>query len=389
MATGTYQKRISVPPEQVYSALTNSTYLREWLCDSATVQNGVGGRFFAWWNNGHYVAGEFTQLEPNRSASFVWQPRMNKELSTLQVNIEGNGSSALLSLSESGQDSGIEWEDALINLVSVLETGRDLRIVQRPMLGITVSDFNPEIAEQMGIPVDEGIRIDDVISGMGAEEAGLARSDVIVEIGGMKVTNWPSLAAALQTARAGDAIEVSYFRGSQLNNVKMTLSARQIPDVPQDPKDLAKQVEQNYIQVRTELEKTLDEITDEEASYSPGAEVWSIKDILAHLIISERYTHIWITEILTGQESWSDDWGGNSTIRGQALIAVYPTIEKLIDLLRKTEMETIELVRALPEQFVARRGGYWRIGTNLLMNSVHTRGHLEQINTALQAARNR
>ena len=78
-----------------------------------------------------------------------------------------------------------EWEKSLENLAAVLETGEDLRLTRRPMMGIGVSDFDAEIARQMGVPVSKGIRLDAVVAGMGAEAAGLQPGDVIVRMGGM------------------------------------------------------------------------------------------------------------------------------------------------------------------------------------------------------------
>ena len=41
----------------------------------------------------------------------------------------------------------------------------DLRFIRRPMLGVSLSHFSPEIATKLGIPVDHGIRLDGVLEG--------------------------------------------------------------------------------------------------------------------------------------------------------------------------------------------------------------------------------
>jgi hypothetical protein len=61
------------------------------------------------------------------------------------------------------------WEDSLENLKSVLETGVDLRISTRPMLGIAPGDFTEAQAVALGVPVREGMRLDGLVDGMGAE----------------------------------------------------------------------------------------------------------------------------------------------------------------------------------------------------------------------------
>lgn len=44
------------------------------------------------------------------------------------------------------------WESSLENLKSVLETGIDLRIANRPMLGIVPGDFTPRTGKGAGRP---------------------------------------------------------------------------------------------------------------------------------------------------------------------------------------------------------------------------------------------
>mgnify|MGYP001195731505 CR=1 FL=1 len=71
------------------------------------------------------------------------------------------------------------WVESLENLKSVLETGIDLRIANRPMLGIVPGDFTEEQAKAIGVPIREGLRLDGVVDGMGAQKCGLQKDDVI------------------------------------------------------------------------------------------------------------------------------------------------------------------------------------------------------------------
>jgi Activator of Hsp90 ATPase homolog 1-like protein len=50
------------------------------------------------------------------------------------------------------------WETGLENLESIFDTGDDLRVTRRPMLGIMGNDFSEEIATSIGVPVTEGTR---------------------------------------------------------------------------------------------------------------------------------------------------------------------------------------------------------------------------------------
>ena len=108
----------------------------------------------------------------------------------MKVTLEAQDGGTRLLLEHTGFGTGAEWQrpiqesregwtQGLENLASVMETGQDLRIIRRPMLGVMLSDFTPEIARQLGVPVSEGVRIDGTLEGMGARKAGLptARCD--------------------------------------------------------------------------------------------------------------------------------------------------------------------------------------------------------------------
>jgi ribosomal protein L17 len=59
----------------------------------------------------------------------------------------------------------------------------------------------------------------------------------------------------------------------------------------------------------------------------------------------------------------------------------------LLEELQRNEQETAAMLAALPEEFVARKGGYWRVGYSVLQAPDHTRMHFEQIREAVAAAR--
>ena len=71
----TLEQFVAGEAEEVYLALTNATLLRRWLCDVATVDPKIGGRFYAAWNNGFYASGEYTLLEPDREVGLQWVGR--------------------------------------------------------------------------------------------------------------------------------------------------------------------------------------------------------------------------------------------------------------------------------------------------------------------------
>ncbi|MDE3087812.1 MAG: SRPBCC domain-containing protein, partial [Chloroflexota bacterium] len=275
-----FKRTVNAAPAEVYRVFTNSTALREWLCNSAQASPHKGGRLYLGWNSGYYAAGEFTAVVPNKKIAFTWRGRGEPDVTRVRVSLAEREGGTIVSLTHSGIGTGKAyaktvtgithgWQVALENLQSVLETGQDLRYVRRPMLGINVSDFNTEIAAKLGVPVTEGVRLDGVIEKMGAHAAGLRKDDVIVKMGNKKITGFVALATALQRRRAGDKLPVVFYRGSERKTVTMELSRRPLPDVPWKPTELSEAVRRLYAAQDTELAQCFQGTSEQEASHKP------------------------------------------------------------------------------------------------------------------------
>lgn len=384
-------------PGMAYQAFTNATALKEWLCDVATVLPRVGGRLFLAWNSGYFTCGEYVELEPDRKLAFSWRGRHDPQASQVQVILEQVKEGTRVTLEHKVEGDGeawveiireIEtgWKGSLENLVSVLETGEDLRLTLRPMLGITITDFNAEIAAKEGIPVSKGMRLDGVIDGMGAKAAGLMPNDVIVGMAGREVQDFADLASALQRKRAGDIVEVDIYRGSNKLTLNMELSRRPIPEIPTSIEGLARAVRARWQAIEAEADAFFAGISEEQASFKPGPEEWSVKEILAHFIQGERGYQNFICGVIDNQEQWSDEFGGNQYAYIKATASVFDTLSNLIDEYKRANLETIALFENLPASFIQRKGSYWRMAYNALEDPYHFHTHVHQMQAALEAA---
>jgi uncharacterized protein YndB with AHSA1/START domain len=391
-----FEQRVEAPAPQVYRAFTNGTALREWFCDVSTVDPKPGGRFYVYWNAGFYAAGEYTEVQSDEKVAFTFNGRGYPASTQVQVAISSRNGETLVTLEQSGvgQDDAWTnivgeikrgWEGSLENLASVLETGRDLRFVRRPMLGITISDFNAEIAEKHGIPVTEGIRLDDLVEDMGAEKAGLQSGDVVVEIAGRPVTDWGSLDAALQVHRAGDSVEVVFYRGSEKERLDMELSGRPLPEIVWEPAALAEEARKRYTQIEAELERFFKDVSEEQAASRPAPDEWSAKDTLAHLIHGERGWQQWVGDMVGGHQPFYDDWGGNIPARNAATLTAFSTLAELIAELKRLHRESSALLANLPADFVARKGTYWFLAYRVLEDPYHFYTHLDQMRAAVES----
>jgi hypothetical protein len=280
------------------------------------------------------------------------------------------------------------WTQGMENLKAVLETGQDLRYVLRPMLGIYVDEFNADIAARLGVPVDEGTRLGSVVTGLGAEQAGLRRDDVIVSIAGRPVNDYPSLVAALDPHRAGDRVAVAFYRGSEHRTTEMVLSRRPIPEVPATPAELAEAVRRANASAFAELARSLAGVSDDQAGRRPAPGEWNALETLAHLIAHEREQQTWITDLLCDDERWSDRFENTEVVpaRIAAIGRAYPRLADMVAALQRSQDETADMLAALPAEFVAHRGTYWRLGRSMLEGMQppsHFQEHTAQIRAAI------
>jgi uncharacterized protein YndB with AHSA1/START domain len=392
-----FEQHVKAPRSQVFRAFTNATALREWLCDVATVDPIPGGRIYLAWNNRYYSSGEFISLDVDGEISFTWNGRGEPEPTRVQVTLIDQDEGTLITLTHSGIGNGGSWSKAaqefthgwqvsLENLASVLETGEDLRFTSRPMLGISLNDFTPEQADILGVPVIEGIRIDSVIDGMGAQSAGLVPNDVIVGMAGTEIHGFQDLSRAIHGKVAGDQVDVEIYRGPEKMIIPMELSRRPIPDIPDTTAALAHYVENRYTNLTAEMDKFFEGVSEWQVSYKPSPDDWNIKEILAHLIHGERLQQIFIAELVSGYERWADDFGGNLDASVKATTSVYPTLQGILDALKTSFKETVALYTHLPPEFADQKASFWRMAYNALEGPYHFYSHIEQMQSILEAS---
>jgi uncharacterized protein YndB with AHSA1/START domain len=390
---------VHAPAGEVYRAFTRSLALREWMCDGAVADTRPGGRLYVWWHSGYYAAGEFTALEPERRVAFTWHGRGEPGPTQVTVVLSPTADGVEVTLTHDGFGAGDAWHKArsesqdgwtqgMENLKAVLETGQDLRYVLRPMLGIYVDEFNADIAARLGVPVDEGTRLGSVVTGLGAEQAGLRRDDVIVSIAGRPVNDYPSLVAALDPHRAGDRVAVAFYRGGERRTTEMVLSRRPIPEVPATPAELAEAVRRANASAFAELARSLAGVSDDQAGRRPAPGEWNALETLAHLIAHEREQQTWITDLLCDDERWSDRFENTEVVpaRIAAIGRAYPRLADMVAALQRSQDETADMLAALPAEFVAHRGTYWRLGRSMLEGMQppsHFQEHTAQIRAAI------
>ena len=397
MTTVNVETFVKAPVKFAYRAFTNSTSLREWLCDIATVQPHPRGRMYLWWRGDFYSSGHYIELDENRCVKFRWYASIDSAPTEVTVSFTDKDDGSLVSLAHEVPDDPSwekiaetfrqNWESSLENLKSVLETGIDLRIANRPMLGIVPGDFTEEQAKLLKIPVHEGMRIDDVVDGMGAKRAGIQKNDVLVRMAGTPITNdFNSLTNAIAGKKGGDKVEVVFYRGPDKKTIKMELGKRPMPKVPFDPVELARQAREIYESALAKLEYCFENATDEQALARPSPNEWSALEVVAHLIHGERFNSMFLTSLIDGYEITTDGFGSNVTAQVEATVKANPSIKMMLYTLRRAVEEILTYTELIPEEFTQNAGSYYRFGSNLLQPNFHITAHIQQIKDALAAA---
>jgi hypothetical protein len=282
-----------------------------------------------------------------------------------------------------------EWTKTLENLASVLENGEDLRITSRPMLGIFTDEFNDLIAKKLGVPIGQGLRISGVVEGLGAQKAGLIANDIIIGLDGQEITGAATFGAYIGNKKAGDIIEVTFYRCAEKKTTSMTLSGRPIPPMPRTGLELSKQVEPVYKQYEGEIESLLNGASEEDCTRKPSPTEWSANEVLAHLIHSELGWQNIVSEIIGGHEETYDDFGGNIQAYIDGTVSTFHTKEALFKELKNHDSETLNLYTHISEDFLTYKGKFWKLAFQANQSAYHLQTHLEQMRSAIQGAQNK
>ena len=104
----------------------------------------------------------------------------------------------------------------------LIETGK----VRRGMLGITIQNLTPELAERLDLAGKKGVLVSDLAKGSAADKAGMKRGDVITAIDGETVEDGNALRNKVAGTQPGTEITLTVLRGGDEIEIKATLDAR-------------------------------------------------------------------------------------------------------------------------------------------------------------------
>jgi uncharacterized protein YndB with AHSA1/START domain len=389
-----FSANIDAPVKQVFAAFSSSIALESWFADFAEIVPQEKGRIYLCWDTGYYASGLITKIEPEKQLAFSWNGLGEPCDTQVDLVFEENETGTTVTIRHSEVGTSTEWTEriqqyksgwdtALKNLKSVMETGLDKRIFDRPMLGIFLGAIVDEKqAGELGIPVSSAIRLAGVMDGMGAQAAGLQTDDVLISLNGRPLEGYQDFAPATEDKKAGDVVEAVYYRGNEKHTVQMELSRRTL-ELPESAAALAGTTAKIYAEVAKERDALFEGISDAEASMRPTEREWSAKETLVHLLYTERWVHLAISCSVSEQRA-----GGfaNQLKLIAAMADSYP-LEELLAELKRSEEVTVASLRALPDDFVTDKRKFARFVMNVQGFDRHTRSHFDQIKDAIDLAK--
>jgi serine protease Do len=175
------------------------------------------------------------------------------------VNIRGEAIGINTAINTNGQGIGFAIP---INLAKhVAEQLVAHGTVKRAMMGVTLANLTPEIAEGFGLGSQQGVVIQSVFDGSPAERAGLQRNDVIVEMNGQPVTDRDKFRLRIADTPAGTRVRLGVLRDGKRISAEVTLTdrddamiaGRQAPQPGEETSDIGVSVRDLTTAERAEL----------------------------------------------------------------------------------------------------------------------------------------
>lgn len=126
------------------------------------------------------------------------------------LNLDGEVIGLNTAVNASAQGIGFAIPSSTIRgVIDDLKAGNS-RI--RPWMGITMQDLTPDLASYFNLDITEGVIINTVVEGAPADQAGLARGDIILSLDGQKITGSEQLQTIIRSHQVGDSVEIVVSR---------------------------------------------------------------------------------------------------------------------------------------------------------------------------------
>lgn len=83
---------------------------------------------------------------------------------------------------------------------------------QRAFLGVSIYPLDADAATELGVDINQGVVIDELVDGGSAQYAGLLPRDIIVKVGERPIRDVPELTEMVGRSKVGDVLQITVLR---------------------------------------------------------------------------------------------------------------------------------------------------------------------------------
>lgn len=99
---------------------------------------------------------------------------------------------------------------------------------ERPWLGVTIQEVNPDTAKAMGLGKVKGVMVADVAKDSPADDAGLMMGDIITKLNGKDVTSGDQFVTSIRNLKVGNTVALEVNRAGSI--VAMNVALDKMPE---------------------------------------------------------------------------------------------------------------------------------------------------------------
>jgi Do/DeqQ family serine protease len=117
--------------------------------------------------------------------------------------------------SRSGSFEGYSFAVPANLMLKVVNDLKEYGRVQRAFIGINYNEVTAGLSEELNLEVNKGVYVANVISGGAADDAGMVKGDVIINVNGKAIATGADLTEALGQRRPGEKLSVVVNRSGK------------------------------------------------------------------------------------------------------------------------------------------------------------------------------
>lgn len=125
--------------------------------------------------------------------------------------------------SRSGSFEGYSFAVPANLMMKVVGDLKEFGRVQRAFMGINYNELNASLSEELDLKVNAGVYIANVVEGGAADDAGIEKGDVIINIDGKQVRTGADLTEAIGSHRPGESLDVVVNRNGRNEKFSLVL----------------------------------------------------------------------------------------------------------------------------------------------------------------------